>query len=76
MYEEEFENYEEAERFCNENSGDYTCGCGCGIGNIIEYEIRGNEVWVLTTENYNGLLETEEEVVGIIHSQKTKKNEN
>ena len=68
MYEEEFENREEAEKFCNENSGDYTCGCGCGIGNVIEYEISGNEVVMLTTENYNGLLETESVVIGIIHN--------
>ena len=42
----EFKSYEEAYRYCEEESVVYDCGCGCGAYTEAEYTIEGSIVYV------------------------------
>lgn len=41
-----FKNYKEAYHYCEEESQEYHCGCGCGEYTAKEYTIEGKIVYV------------------------------
>ncbi len=42
----EFKSYEEAYRYCEEESQEFGCGCGCGEYTETEYTVEGSIVYV------------------------------
>jgi hypothetical protein len=68
---ERFENREQAEEYCKENSveeDDISCGCGCFDyqWQTLEYYILGNKVMLNFTHYNNGNLTTDVETIGQI----------